>query len=125
MDCALQRRAKAEAKAGLRGVVVDTPSGGKAHLYIEADKNLTIIRREVRTKRVKDMLARMHPGTELFPSRLDGVTSSSYRPIVKVEVHPDETALKFNEAVLATLDMCKGDILRNWTSETEAMSQIA
>lgn len=111
--------------AGWRDIVVGTPSGGQERLYIGVDKSPQTVRREIHTKRVRDMMARMYPQADLFPSRRDGIVSSRYKPLVKVEVYLEETVLKFNEELLGALGMDKADIQRKWAQEAATASSSA
>lgn len=110
--------------AGWRDVVVSTPSGGQEPLLIGADTNPQILRREVHTKKALDMLARMCPGGDLLPSRRNVVISSRHGPLVKVEVDPADTILKFNGQLVDELGMSKAPILqsRAWESATASPS---
>lgn len=129
-----QRRAARQADAflgalrdggGWKDLVVTTPADGQERLYIGADKNPQTIRREIHTKKVADMLRRMYPQVDLYPSRRDGIVSSRYKPLVKVEVYPEATELKFNEELLNALGMDKSGILHKWTQELSATSASA
>lgn len=72
---------------------------------------------------VKDVLLHVYLGTDLLPSRRDGMVSSSYRPTVKVGIYPEGAMLKLKQAVLSSVGKCKEDLVHNRAWEAASMME--
>ncbi len=87
-------------KRGWKDTQARTTLGQMQRIYVAADESPATTRKKVHTKKALQVLERAYPGKSFTANRWRGEVLLDKKPLLRLEVAPQETHLKWNPEVL-------------------------
>jgi len=81
------------------------PDGARTKIFIGRDKNQKMVKTEVGTKKLADIVKKLHPTLDTFAKRADGIISVNWQPLIKLDVKAGKLPATLNWNIKAADDL--------------------
>ena len=105
-----------------RTVTARTAAGNTDNIFIGRDRNPAMVKREIATKNLATVIKDLFPTVTVFPNRAQGIISCGWKPIAKIEVHPEQapTEIKWNVPALTGTVIDKDKVMEEFFKRERA-----